>query len=145
MIARRLIAVVVVSVACTAAVAENIDPRFAKEDICGRFEIFHINGIMTTQAEADANLRRIAAESTAPERHGSRITTSTLKSLSDKSLRAVWEAAQWPTDYEDPLDRGFSKEEQAQMLVLFPGLHEFLEHKERWHSASGKLFPREQK
>lgn len=85
-----------------------------------------------------------AAQSTAPEDHGGRITTSTLNSLSDKSLRAIWEAAQWPLDYKDPLDRGFSTEEQAKLAILFPGLHEFLEHKASWHSASGELFPRNQ-
>lgn len=86
-------------------------------------------------------INEAAAKSTAPEHRGSRVTTSTLKCLSDKSLRAVWEAALWPTDYDDPLDRGFSQEEQAKLIVLFPGLHEFLEHKERWDSASGKLYP----
>lgn len=84
-----------------------------------------------------------AALSTAGEERGGRPVTSTLNELSDKSLRAVWEAAQWPLDYQDPLDRGFSDEEQAKLIVLFPGLHEFLEHKKSWHSASGKLFPRE--
>lgn len=85
-----------------------------------------------------------AAElSTAGEDRGGRPVTSTVNELSDKSLRAVWEAAQWPVDYQDPLDRGFSDEEQAKLIVLFPGLHELLEHKKNWHSASGKLFPRE--
>jgi hypothetical protein len=85
-----------------------------------------------------------AAQSTAAETIGGRLTTTTLKSLSDKSLRAVWQAAQWPADYQDPLDRAFSDEEQGKLTVLFRGLHEFLEHKARWHSASGKLFPRNQ-
>jgi len=67
---------------------------------------------------------------------------STVKGLSDKALRAVWLAAQWPTGYEDPLDRGFSEAERQQMCLLFPGLHEFLDHKERWHSAAGKLYER---
>lgn len=86
-----------------------------------------------------------AALSTAREERGGRVATSTLKSLSDKSLRAVWEAAQWPEGYEDPLDRGFSQTEKAKLTVLFPGLHAFLEHKEVWHSASGELFKREEK
>jgi hypothetical protein len=84
-----------------------------------------------------------AAElSTAEEERRGRPITSSLNELSDKSLRAVWEAAQWPVDYQDPLDHGFSDEELAKLTVLFPGLHEFLEHKKSWHSASGKLFPR---
>ena len=86
-----------------------------------------------------------AAQSTAPEERGGRVTTSTLKSLSDKSLHAVWEAAQWPEGYQDPLDRGFSDEEKAKLIVLYPGLHAFLEHKETWHSASGRLFKREER
>lgn len=86
-----------------------------------------------------------AALSTAGEERGGRPVTSTLHALSDKSLREVWEAAQWPVDYQDPLDRGFSAEEQGKLVVLFPGLHEFLEHNQRWHSASGKLFPRQPK
>lgn len=82
-----------------------------------------------------------AALSTAPEERAEGIVTSTVNELSDKALRAVWEAAAWPEDYKDPLDRGFSSEDEGKLLVLFPGLHEFLEHKKQWHSASGKLFP----
>ncbi len=83
-----------------------------------------------------------AASSTAREQRGGRTVTSTVNELSDKSLRAVWEVAQWPLDYTDPLNRGFSEDEQAKLTVLFPGLHEFLEHKQRWQSSSGQLFPR---
>lgn len=83
-----------------------------------------------------------AAElSTAREQRGGRTVTSTVNELSEKSLRAVWEAAQWPLDYNDPLDCGFSEPEYAKLTVLYPGLHEFLEHKRRWQSASGRLFP----
>lgn len=84
-----------------------------------------------------------AALSTAGEERGGRRVTSTLNELSDKSLRAVWEAAQWPVDYQELLDYGFSDKEQAKLIMLFPGLHEFLEHRQRYHSASGKLIPRE--
>jgi hypothetical protein len=34
----------------------------------------------------------------------------------------VWEAAQFPTDYKDPLDAKFLEEEQGRLFVLFPGL-----------------------
>lgn len=81
-----------------------------------------------------------AARSTAPEERGGRTVTSTVKELSDKALRAVWEAAAWPIDYKDPLERGFSSEDEGKLIVQYPGLHEFLEHKKQWHSASGKLF-----
>jgi hypothetical protein len=83
--------------------------------------------------------------STAGEVRGGRSITSTVKEISEKSLRVVWKAAQWPENYNDPLDTGFTDEEQANLLVLFPGLHEFLEYKKRWSSASGKLYPEESK
>jgi len=92
--------------------------------------------------DASITTDQAAELSTAREERDGRTVAST-NELSDKSLRAVWEAAQWPVDYQDPLDRGFSNEEQAKLTVLFPGLHEFLEHKKRWYSASGKLSPRE--
>lgn len=37
------------------------DPRLAKADVCGRFEAYHINGVMTDPAGAAANLDRISA------------------------------------------------------------------------------------
>ena len=87
-------------------------------------------------------LDEAAALSTAREERNGRVVTSTLNKLSEKSLYAVWQAAQWPYEYQDPLEQSFSQEERGCLLVLFPGLHEYLEHKERWHSASGQLFPK---
>lgn len=47
---------------CSAlAHAETIDPRVAKFDTCGRFELFSINGIMTDFIGATDNLNRIKA------------------------------------------------------------------------------------
>lgn len=80
--------------------------------------------------------------STAEEMEGGTLYTSTLKYLEEKSLRAVWEAAQWPDDYQELLDHGFSDEERGRLMVLYPGLYDFLEHRQRFHSASGELFPR---
>lgn len=86
-----------------------------------------------------------AKQSTAPEHRYGRHVTSTVKELSAKSIRAVWEAAQFPEGYEDPLNKNFSKEEIEQLLVLYPGLHEYFEYHERFQSASGKLFPKDNK
>ena len=41
------------------AQAETIDPRIAKWDICGRYELFHINGIDTSAVGAADNLEAI--------------------------------------------------------------------------------------
>ena len=93
-------------------------------------------------SDASVTLDEAAALSTAREKRGGRDVTSTVKELSEKSLYAVWEAAQWPQEYQDPLEKGFSEEEKSKLLVLWPGLHEYFEHKDRWDSASGKLFER---
>ena len=92
--------------------------------------------------DTSVSLDEAAAASTAREEHGGRIIMSTLKDLSEKSIHAVWEAAQWPEDYKDPLDQLFSSEERGRLSVLFPELHQYLEHKEQWHSAAGSIFPR---
>lgn len=92
--------------------------------------------------DSSVALDEAAAQSTARAEVNGRVVTSPVNELSAKSLYAVWQAAQWPQEYRDPLDRDFSPEERGRLLVLFPGLHEFLEHKERWHSASGRLFQR---
>lgn len=81
-----------------------------------------------------------AAElSTKELKQSDRHVSSTVNELSDKSIRAVWEASQWPVDYRDPLAQSFSDQEIAKLSVLFPGLHEYLEHKQNWRSVAGRL------
>jgi hypothetical protein len=83
-----------------------------------------------------------ARASTAPEERDGRATTSTLSELDEASIRAIWEVAQWPKNYQDPLGTRFTDAEIGRLLVLFPQLHNHIEHRRRWHSASGQLFPR---
>lgn len=64
---------------------------------------------------------------------------SEIGQLDERSLYAVWEAAQWPRDYEDPLNRTFSPEEREHLGILFPRLHDYLEHRQQWHSVNGQL------
>ena len=92
-------------------------------------------------SDASVTLDKAAELSTAWEKRGGR-DVSTVKKLSEKSLYAVWEAAQWPQEYQDPLEKGFSEEEKSKLSVLWPGLHEYFEHKDQWDSALGKLFER---
>lgn len=42
------------------ALAANIDPRLAKWDACVRYEIFHINGIQTSERDARDNLGAVS-------------------------------------------------------------------------------------
>ncbi len=94
--------------------------------------------------DASASIDAAAAASTAPEESVGATVSSTVKALSEESLHAVWEAAQFPTGYRDPLDIGFSQEEQGRLLVPYPGLHEYLEHSQQQASGSGRLFRRDQ-
>ena len=92
--------------------------------------------------DAKLELSEAAKASSAPSEHAGRRVTSQVQELSPKSLYAIWQAAQWPTDYNDPLDRDFDEKEQGRLTVLFPGLYEYLQHRKQYASASGKLFPR---
>ncbi len=91
------------------------------------------------------DLTTAAAASSAGEDRAGRAVTSTVRQLSPESLYAVWEAAQWPEQYSDPLTRDFSPQERGRLIVLFPGLHEYLDHLEHWASASGRLFSRSER
>lgn len=90
----------------------------------------------------DTPIDEAAAQSTARTTRAGRTVTSSVRYLSEKALRAVWEAAQWPQDFDDPLTESFSLKERERLIVLYPGLHEYLKHQDHWHSASGRLFPR---
>lgn len=62
---RRLIPLLIalgIAADFTAARAGTVDPRLVKNDVCGRYEIFHINGVDTNLAGAQANLERLQAE-----------------------------------------------------------------------------------
>jgi hypothetical protein len=51
---------------------------------------------------------------------GDKDTISRVRELSEKSIRAVWEAAQWPQECSDPLGRIFSDDEVNSLIVLYP-------------------------
>ena len=90
-----------------------------------------------------APLTKAAEDSTAQTTSaGGRPVISTVKSLPEAALYAVWKACQWPVDYQDPLRGPFPEEELGKLLALYPELHEYLEHTHTWHSASGTLHPR---
>lgn len=107
------------------------------------------NRILTTHAGAFfygvrelENLDEAARQSTASSEHNGRVVISTSHELAEASIYAIWEAAQWPTDYVDPLGQKFSEDERAKLSLFFPGLAQFFEHKKQWRSFSGELRPR---
>jgi hypothetical protein len=84
-----------------------------------------------------------AKASTAREEKNGRIVVSSSHELDEASVRMVWLAASWPEGYNDPLGARFGAEELRPVMMQFPELHQFLEHKKAWSSAAGKLFPRQ--
>lgn len=93
-------------------------------------------------ADPNLSLDDAAKASTAPEERNGRRVISTNKEIAEPSIRSVWEAAQWPDDYKDPLGTSFSETERGKLQLLFPALYQYLEHHQQWHSAAGQLHPR---
>lgn len=91
-------------------------------------------------------LEQAAKASTAGEQnYAGRVTVSTVHELSEKSLYAAWEAAQWPQGYKDLLNKEFSPEQRQSVVMFYPGLSAYLEHKSKYHSVGGVLKKREEK
>lgn len=87
--------------------------------------------------DATMDVDEAARQSTA--RKGSR---PSLKDIPEGALYALWSAAQYSDDYNDPLagDR-FPDEivESSTMRVMWPGLNQYLRHKRRYGSIRGQL------
>jgi hypothetical protein len=88
-------------------------------------------------------LKEAAAASTASTTRAGLFVSSTATSIPSSAIYAVWRAAQWPASFQDPLDEAdFTAKEEARLMVLFPGVHDYLEHTRVFMSASGTVYPR---
>ena len=87
-------------------------------------------------------LDEAATAASASRFENGRMVVSTVHDLDEASIRMVWLAAGWPKDYSDPMGVGFKDHELGPVMMFFPELHRFLEHKRLWVSAAGKLFRR---
>jgi hypothetical protein len=65
-----------------------------------------------------------------------------LTALPEESIYPVWEAGQWPDDYQDPIGRKFTRDEIDQISLRSVGLKEYLEHRAEWSSLMGTLHRR---
>jgi hypothetical protein len=83
-----------------------------------------------------------ARESSVPEETSGRRILSSSHALPEESIYVIWEAAQWPKDYKDPLDAKFTLEHREKLILHTLGLKEYLEHRDQWRSFSGQLRPR---
>lgn len=79
-----------------------------------------------------------AIASTSPVRSGGRSVYGNT-ALSESSIFAVVTAAEWPENYIDPIDGGFTDENTDKKTFLYDGLREFLYHRKEWISYGGQL------
>ena len=88
------------------------------------------------------SLDEAAKAASAGHTKNGRTVVSTIHEIDEASIRMVWLAAGWPKDYVDPKGDRFQENELGMVMLLFPELHRFIEHKRTWASAAGKLFRR---
>ncbi len=87
-------------------------------------------------------LDEAAKASSAGEKKDGRHSVSVIRELDEPSIRMVWLAASWPKDYIDPKGARFAPQELGPIMLLFPELHSFLEHRRNWATAAGVLHKR---
>jgi len=89
---------------------------------------YGVDSMMTTTDAARA--------SSAPA--NSRFESET-RLLEEASIYRIWEAAQWPADFDDPVGQKFTPEERERLIFRAQGLREFLDHKDEHISIGGEL------
>jgi len=93
-------------------------------------------GVDTPSLDADA----AALESTRPMGVDGQRGAPETRYLAEASIYKVWEAAQWPDDFDDPLGQTFSDEEKDSMHYGDQqGLYLFLEHRNTYHVIGTRL------
>lgn len=90
---------------------------------------------------SDQGLEAAAMASTAEIDVGGRMTTLN-ESIPEASLFAIWEAAQWPEGYSDPIGQLFTDAQREKLVFFSRGLREYLIHRQDWSSIGGRLVPR---
>ena len=69
-----------------------------------------------------------------------------LRALSENTLKIVWDFAQFPDGYDDPVSdvNGFSEQDTSDTFnpINYPALFEYLDHKKNFVSVNGELHPR---
>ena len=63
-------------------------------------------------------------------------------SIPESALRMIWDAAQFPEGYEDPIEGGFDESELDRMYGSLSGLKEYIRHKRRYVVIFGELVDR---
>lgn len=79
-----------------------------------------------------------AAASTIPTEVNGRVTHGS-SMLSEHAIFAVVTAAEWPDNYIEPLEEGFSDNNIESKTFFYDGLRSFLHHAREWASFDGEI------
>lgn len=92
-----------------------------------------------------ADIEEAAKESTSKKKTG-RGERPVLKNIPESALWTLWEFAQYPINYEDPIKERFPDHKIAspEIRVMWPGLYDYISHIRKYTSANGKLIKKEQ-
>lgn len=56
--------------------------------------------------------------------------------IPETSIKAIWEAGQWPAEYSDPLGNKFTENEMENLIISYRNIHEYFIHfqdsKKKW-------------
>jgi hypothetical protein len=72
-----------------------------------------------------------------------RRSSSRVRQLDEPSIHSIWEAAQWPANFDDPVGEAFTDEEKRLLRFHAVGLAEYLEHRDEYETFFGELIPRD--
>jgi len=83
-----------------------------------------------------------AVASTKPAINKKTKLESNIHYLDEASIYRVWEAAQWPDDFDDSVGQRFSEEERKKLMVFGAGLREYLDYHAKYKMYNGELSDR---
>ena len=71
--------------------------------------------------------------------------TTHLRQLDEGSIHEIWKFADFPDDYDDPIETRFSSDELEKLKFGFHGLYTFLQHKDAFSTSGGEVRERTKK
>ncbi len=78
--------------------------------------------------ELSLSLENAAHAATKIELRGD-VKTHFSTEIPEEAIRAVWEAAQFPEEYKDPIGKRFEEADMTKLKLLAPRIHQFVRHR----------------
>ncbi|TVP62909.1 MAG: hypothetical protein EA343_09430 [Nodularia sp. (in: Bacteria)] len=89
--------------------------------------------------DSSLDIQEAAKQSSLPTDGEPKDRLSSVHSLSEKSLFEIWSFMEFSENYADPLHNTFCQDKIESLRLQHPPLYEYLKHKQKYHSAAGKL------